>query len=125
VTASRDEARRRGRLGSNCTVFHSCCAHWEKEWKTIILQLVGASLDLPIYPRAFALHSAWVSGREDREPLKAVRDLEQAKAAAHIAVCYLKKPFESPELSALPKALRDNAPALVDGDRPPSSRPNW
>src|SRR5262245_14733514 len=78
-----------------------------------------------IDPRAFALHKAWVSRREDREPLKAVRDLEQAQAAAHIAVRYLKKPFESPELSALPKALRDNAPALVDDNRPLSSGPNW
>jgi hypothetical protein len=41
-------------------------------------------------PRAFALHKAWLPHREDRESLKAVRDLEQAKAAATIATRYLK-----------------------------------
>jgi hypothetical protein len=30
-------------------------------------------------PRAFALHKAWLPHREDRESLKAVRDLEQAR----------------------------------------------
>jgi hypothetical protein len=78
-----------------------------------------------IDPRAFALHKAWVSRREDREPLKAVRDLEQAKAAANIATRYLKKSFDSPELSALPNALREIAPKLIDTDPPQTSRPNW
>jgi hypothetical protein len=36
-----------------------------------------------IDPRAFELHKAWVSEREDREPLKAVRDLEQAKSRSN------------------------------------------
>jgi hypothetical protein len=76
-------------------------------------------------PRAFALHKAWVSRREDREPVKAVRDLEQAKVAASIATRYLKKSFNSPELSALPTALRDMAPMLSDSDPPKASRPKW
>jgi len=78
-----------------------------------------------IDPRAFALHKAWVSRREDREPLRAVRDLEQAKAAANIATRYLQKSFDSPELSGLPNALRELAPNLIEADLPPSSRPNW
>jgi hypothetical protein len=80
-----------------------------------------------IDPRAFALHKAWVSGREDREQLKAVRDLEQAKAAAAIATRYLKKSFESADLSALPNALRELAPKLINADAnpPASSKPNW
>jgi hypothetical protein len=78
-----------------------------------------------IDPRAFALHKAWVSRREDREPLKAVRDLQQAKAAASIATRYLKKPFDSPELSALPNALREIAPQLIDADPPQAIKPNW
>jgi hypothetical protein len=80
---------------------------------------------IAIDPRAFALHKAWLSRREDREPLKAVRDLEQAKAAANIATGYLKKSFDNPDLSALPNALRELAPKLIDADPPPSSRPNW
>ena len=78
-----------------------------------------------IDPRAFALHKAWVSRREDREPVKAVRDLDQAKAAANIATRYLKKSFESPDLSALPNALRELAPQLIDVDPPQAIKPNW
>ena len=80
-----------------------------------------------IDPRAFALHKAWLSRRDDREQLKAVRDLEQAKAAANIATRYLKKSFDGPDLSALPNALRELAPKLIDADPAPSpsSRPNW
>jgi hypothetical protein len=78
-----------------------------------------------IDPRAFALHKAWVSEREDREPLKKVRDLEQAKAAAIIATRYLKKSFSSPELTALPKKLLALAPKLLEEDAPKSTKPNW
>jgi hypothetical protein len=65
-----------------------------------------------IDPRTFALHKAWLSARPDREPLKVKRDLEQAKAAAAIAIQYLRLPFDSPELQALPGALRELAPQL-------------
>jgi hypothetical protein len=67
-----------------------------------------------IDPRAFALHKAWVSSREDREPAKAKRDFQQARAAAIIATRYLRRPFESPELDALPRSLRELAPKIVD-----------
>jgi hypothetical protein len=66
-----------------------------------------------IDPRAFALHKAWLSKRPDREPVKAIRDLEQAKAAADIAVRYLQLPFDSDALDALPAALRALAPSIV------------
>ncbi len=81
-----------------------------------------------IDPRAFALHKAWVSERKDRDPLKATRDLEQAKAAATIATRYLKKSFEGQDLTALPKELREIAPKLIeDADTPikPATKPNW
>lgn len=81
-----------------------------------------------IDPRAFALHKAWVSNRQDREPIKAVRDLEQAKAAAIIATRYLKKSFDSPDLTALPNELREIAPKLIGNiDTPikPMTKPNW
>jgi hypothetical protein len=76
-------------------------------------------------PRAFALHKAWVSERADREPVKAVRDLEQAKAAAIIATRYLNKPFDSPELTALPHALLQIRPKLFEEDAPKKTKPNW
>jgi hypothetical protein len=78
-----------------------------------------------IDPRAFALHKAWISLRADRERPKAVRDLEQAKAAASIAVSYLKKSFDSSELSALPGELRSMATMLVEPELPRRDTPNW
>jgi hypothetical protein len=81
-----------------------------------------------IDPRAFALHKAWVSNRQDREPIKAARDLEQAKAAATIATRYLKKTFDAPDLMALPNVLREIAPRLTEElNTPlkPTTKPNW
>jgi len=81
-----------------------------------------------IDPRAFALHKAWLSSRPDREPIKATRDLQQSKAAAVIATQYLRRSFNSPDLAALPNALRELAPSLVDAGndgRPTSPSPNW
>jgi hypothetical protein len=81
-----------------------------------------------IDPRAFALHKAWISGREDREPVKARRDFEQAQAAAIIATRYLRRRFDGPELGALPNSLRELAPrimeAISDGWKE-NIKPNW
>ncbi len=79
-------------------------------------------------PRAFALHKAWLSQRPDRDPVKAPRDSEQAKAAAIIATRYLKLPFDSHELDAIPKELRQAAPQLIEEivvPGKPSIRPDW
>jgi hypothetical protein len=81
-----------------------------------------------IDPRAFALHKAWVSSREDREPVKARRDFQQAQAAALIATRYLRRAFESAELDALPKELRELAPKIAPANGDGSKRltkPNW
>jgi hypothetical protein len=81
-----------------------------------------------IDPRAFALHKAWISRREDREPVKAKRDFEQAQAAAIIATRYLRRPFDGPELGALPNSLRELAPSIMDTishDTEESVQPNW
>jgi hypothetical protein len=81
-----------------------------------------------IDPRAFALHKAWVSSREDRDPVKMTRDLEQAQAAAVISTRYLRRPFEGPDLAALPHALRALAPTLLDAikvERGDQERPDW
>lgn len=40
-------------------------------------------------PRAFALHKAWLSQQEDRDPVKKPRDLAQARAVAKLAHEYL------------------------------------
>ncbi|MGE3477666.1 MAG: GSU2403 family nucleotidyltransferase fold protein [Rhodospirillaceae bacterium] len=66
-----------------------------------------------IDPRVFALHKAWIAERDDREPVKAVRDRGQAAAAALLATRYLRLKFEDDALSAVPAALRERAPALA------------
>jgi hypothetical protein len=63
-------------------------------------------------PRVFALHKAWLSNRENREPLKAKRDREQAEAATLIATKYLRLPFDDNNLTALPVSLRRLASTL-------------
>ncbi len=82
-----------------------------------------------IDPRAFALHKAWLSARPDREPIKAARDLEQARLAAAIATRYLRLEFGSSDLAALPSALRELAPALSVAEtaehRQKPGQPNW
>lgn len=81
-----------------------------------------------IDPRAYALHKAWISKREDREPLKATRDLEQAKTAAAIAVHYLRLSFDAPELTALPAVLlegRSNLLGKLDSTAASSTTPKW
>lgn len=81
-----------------------------------------------IDPRAFALHKAWLSAREGRDPLKAPRDREQANVVATIATRYLKLPFDSHELDAIPKELRALASQLIKDAKEvakPSTKPNW
>jgi hypothetical protein len=93
--------------------------------ENIVLSIVYMNRLVAIDPRAFALHKAWISRRDDRLPLNAKRDREQAVAAANIATRYLKKSFDSPDLSALPNALRELAPTLIDADASASHTPGW
>jgi hypothetical protein len=82
-------------------------------WLTATPRLEATAIDkkgyplrlIVIDPRVFALHKAWLSEQEGRTPLQAARDLDQAKAVATIATRYLRKNFDSPDLSALPKKL--------------------
>lgn len=84
-----------------------------------------------IDPRAFALHKAWLSTREDRDPLKRSRDAAQADLVASLVrtrMPHLR--FEDPALKALPRALRDLADRLGKPqahDAPNSMRlePDW
>jgi hypothetical protein len=66
-----------------------------------------------IDPRIFALHKAWVSDREDHDPLKKRRDKEQALMAALLAKRFLGMNFDFPELSAQPEPLREVAAGLL------------
>lgn len=76
-------------------------------------------------PRSFALHKHWLSERADRDPLKRVRDREQAISVAELIVTDLPHlRFDDPALGAIPRALRDHASKLA-GDRQDRLEPNW
>lgn len=78
-------------------------------------------------PRAFALHKLWLAAREDRDPLKRRRDRGQADLVAALLASRLPHlRFDDPALAALPRALRDQAPALLpSSDRPDRLEPDW
>ena len=66
-----------------------------------------------IDPRVFALHKLWLSKQLGRDPVKRKRDLEQAKAVAHVAKDYLALDFGAKDLSALPRELVKEAASLL------------
>jgi hypothetical protein len=83
-------------------------------------------------PRVFALHKAWVSSDERRDPRKRTRDMDQARACAAIAATRLGLPFsDDSALSVLPasvRALESRVRAADIGGAHPSGRsmtPGW
>lgn len=57
-------------------------------------------------PRTFALHKLWVSGRDDRSPLKRPRDAAHARLVSELSRVYLRSPFTAKDMPWLPKELR-------------------
>lgn len=80
-------------------------------------------------PRSFALHKLWLSRREDRDPLKKLRDEAQAYVVADMINRYLPHlRFDDPVLGAVPKSLRRLSRELGDeGSKPADDKiePNW
>lgn len=65
-------------------------------------------------PRSFAIHKAWLSSREDREPIKRKRDAEQAKLVAGLMRERLPHVrFDAHDLTALPAALCRSAESIL------------
>lgn len=57
-------------------------------------------------PRSFVCHKAWLSSRDDREPLKRRRDLAQAQTVARMLGTRLPHlSFDDPALKAIPAEL--------------------
>lgn len=63
-------------------------------------------------PRAYALHKLWLSQRAERNPVKRMRDREQAHTVAGVAVKWLNLSFTDTALSALPVELMTGAQEL-------------
>lgn len=70
-------------------------------------------------PRVYALHKAWISRDERRDPRKKSRDLEQAKVCAAIASSRLGLSFKDVSaLRILPASIRALEHLLVDAAPP-------
>ncbi|WP_246684983.1 nucleotidyltransferase domain-containing protein [Methylobacterium sp. WL69] len=82
-------------------------------------------------PRAFALHKLWLAERQDRDPLKRQRDRAQADLVAGLVTSRLPHlHFDDPALTALPRALREQATLLTAARRDAASgtprlEPDW
>ncbi len=73
----------------------------------------------------FALQKQWIVENDStRDPLKRVRDAEQARLAAAIATGHLGLSFDDPALSGLPGSFRDLSVRWTDV--PPEEEPaDW
>ncbi len=59
-------------------------------------------------PRIFSAHKLWLSKKEDRNPVKKVRDFAQAKAMINLIQNYLEDyPFDNAFMKNLPDTLND------------------
>lgn len=79
-------------------------------------------------PRAFALHKAWLSERDDRDPIKRGRDMGQARLVARLVTERLRLSFDSDELTALPADMRRTASRIVQSaelSAPTALEPDW
>jgi len=87
------------------------------KFERIVIAADGYPLSMNcIDPRVFALHKLWLSKQQGRHPVKAKRDLEQAKAVAHVARDFLGLDFRAKDLSALPRELVKEAPFLLSAE---------
>lgn len=76
-------------------------------------------------PRSFAVHKHWLAGRDDRDPLKRIRDEAQAKAVAELVDTHMPHlKFDDPALGAIPRALVEQASSLTTA-RDDRLEPNW
>ncbi len=78
-----------------------------------------------IDPRVYALHKFWMAAREDRNRVKAVRDLAQAEAVAKVAVNELGLDFAAAELSALPAQMRQIPAGVSSLKQSGGETPDW
>lgn len=77
------------------------------QFEQVIIGQDGWPLQIVVpEPRTFALHKLWVSGRDDRSPLKQPRDRAHARVVADLVKTYMRKPFRASDMPWLAKELR-------------------
>lgn len=76
-------------------------------------------------PRLFALHKAWLAQRPDRSPLKAGKDMSQARAVASLVQQWLPQwPFNATLTALLPDALASELPHMLEQATHQASSPD-
>ena len=71
-------------------------------------------------PKAFALHKLWMSEQDDGEPVKKVRDRDQAVAVAKLVLQYLPQyRFNASELRMFPLDVVESVEKVVEELQPP------
>jgi hypothetical protein len=84
-----------------------------KAFEQVVLGADGIPVRMVVpEPRTFALHKLWVSRREDRSPLKSVKDLAHARIIAKLATAHLGLPLSAKAMAWLPKELKSLVPDL-------------
>ncbi len=83
--------------------------------RVVVIDERGYPLEMSVPdPRAFALHRGWLASRADREPIKRLRDLGQARLIADLVASRLPHlSFAAEDLTALPLAMRRTADLLL------------
>ncbi len=87
------------------------------KFRTIVMDQDGFPLHISVPdPRAFSLHKIWVSCQPDRNPQKAPRDLDQAKAVAQMTSKFLPQfPMEGELLRHIPWIHAKTLPQIPEG----------
>jgi len=77
----------------------------------VVIAANGTPVIMPVPdPRAFAIHKAWLSHQNDREPVKKQRDLHQASMVLNLIREYLPNfPMNTKEMRYFPKAVFDKS----------------
>jgi hypothetical protein len=84
-----------------------------KPFEQVVVGADGVPLRMVVpEPRTFALHKLWVSRRDDRNPLKSIKDLAHARIVGKVAATHLGLPLTVKAMSWLPKELKSLIPDL-------------
>lgn len=87
-------------------------------FEQVVIAANGQPVMMPVPdPRAFALHKAWLSQQLNREPVKKLRDLNQAKMLSQCLREYLPnlslEPDAISKMRYLPKSMIEQSLALM------------
>jgi hypothetical protein len=82
-----------------------------------VISANGTPVILPVPdPRAFAIHKAWLSNQNDREPVKKQRDLHQAIMVISLVKAHLPNlPIDTRDMRYFPKKIFEESIDAIEG----------